>query len=32
VARKIAEIKSITFEEVANQTTLNAQKLFNINS
>jgi TatD DNase family protein len=32
VARKIAEIKGITFEEVANQTTLNAQKLFNIYS
>ncbi|MFH1129143.1 MAG: TatD family hydrolase [Patescibacteria group bacterium] len=30
VARKIAEIKGISFEEVAEQTTKNAQKLFKI--
>jgi len=30
VAKKIAEIKGISFEEVAEQTTKNAQKLFNI--
>jgi TatD DNase family protein len=30
VARKIAEIKGVSFEEVAEQTTKNAQKLFNI--
>jgi TatD DNase family protein len=30
VARKIAEIKGIGFEEVANQTTQNAKKLFNL--
>ena len=30
VARKIAEIKSISFEEVAEQTTKNAKKLFNL--
>ena len=30
VARKISEIKSIAFEEVAQQTTENAKKLFNL--
>ena len=30
VAKKIAEIKGVSFEEVANQTTKNAQKLFNL--
>lgn len=30
VAEKIAELKNITFEEVAGQTTKNAKKLFNI--
>jgi len=30
VAQKIAEIKGISFEEVAEQTTKNAQKLFNL--
>jgi TatD DNase family protein len=32
VAKKIAEIKNLSFEEVAEQTTRNAQKLFNIYS
>ena len=30
VARKIAEIKGLEFEEVARQTTENAKKLFNL--
>lgn len=30
VARRIAEIKNISFEEVARQTTLNAQRLFSL--
>jgi TatD DNase family protein len=30
IAQKIAEIKEISFEEVAEQTTKNAQKLFNL--
>ncbi len=32
VARRIAEIKNMSFEEVANQTTKNAEKLFGIDS
>jgi len=30
VAEKIAEIKGLTFEEVAEQTAINAKKYFNI--